>query len=292
MLRAADQSPVQVVRWTHDGATLEGLLVLPPAAGPHPLLVFLHGGPVSGLACGEHPDPSPWISQGWAVLMPEFRSSGIAGSGDMRQAFRDRGLPGPDPEVGDVLAGVDLLTSRGVADSGALILLGHSYGGYLAARIIARDHRFRAAVCCEAVADLRLLDPVSQRMQAGWLGGDAHQVPRRWEAASPVTCTRHVRTPLLLVYAEAGALAAQGHAWQRALAADWDPVPGSALADYGSMICPPFTGQCDPADGSLGTARGGLGARLDTHGTRGACRVRSSRARKFRTREPDGRDIR
>ena len=89
----------------------------------------------------------------------------------MRQACRDRGLPGPgpgpDPEIGDVLAGVDLLTSGGVADPRALILLGHSYGGYLAARIIARDHRFRVAVCCEAVADLRLLDPVSQRMQAG-----------------------------------------------------------------------------------------------------------------------------
>ena len=232
MLRAADHSPVQVVTWTNDGATLEGLLALPPAAGPHPLLVFLHGGPVSGLACGEHPDPSPWISEGWAVFMPEFRSSGIAGSGDMRQAFRDRGLPGPDPEIGDVLAGVDLLTSRGVADPGALILLGHSYGGYLAARIIARDHRFRVAVCCEAVADLRLLDPVSQRMQGGWLGGDAHQVPRRWEAASPVTYARHVRTPLLLVYAEAGTLAAQGHAWQRALTAADVPnelilVPGA-----------------------------------------------------------------
>lgn len=40
------------------------LLALPratgpgPAAGPHPLLVFLHGGPVGALACGEHPDPS------------------------------------------------------------------------------------------------------------------------------------------------------------------------------------------------------------------------------------------
>ena len=127
----------------------------------------------------------------------------------MWRAFGRGGLPGQDPEIGDVLTGVDLLTARGLANPGALILFGHSYGGYLAGRIIAGDHRFRVAVCCEAVADLRLLDPVSQRMQARWLGGDARRVPGRWDAASP-SRARHVRTPTLLIYAAAGPLAAQG----------------------------------------------------------------------------------
>ena len=217
---------------------LEGLLALPraagprPAAGPHPLLVFLHGGPVGALACGEHPDLSAWAASGWAVFMPDFRSSGIAGRDEMRRAFRRRGLPGQDPEIGDVLSGVDLLTSRGLADPGALILFGHSYGGYLAGRIIGRDHRFRVAVCCEAVADLRLLDPESQRMQAGWLGGDAGRVPQRWDAASPVARARAVRTPVLLLYGGSGALAGQGQAWHRALTAAGVPaelvmVPGA-----------------------------------------------------------------
>jgi dipeptidyl aminopeptidase/acylaminoacyl peptidase len=150
--------------------------------------------------------------------MPEFRSSGIAGREEMQRAFRRRGLPDHDPEIGDVLAAVDLLTASGVADRRALILFGHSYGGYLAGRIIARDHRFRVAAACEAVADLRLLDPASQRMQAAWLGGDAAQLPHRWDAASPVTHAGQVRTPVLLVYAEGGALARQGRAWHRALA--------------------------------------------------------------------------
>lgn len=77
----------------------------------------------------------------------------------------------------------------------ALMLFGFSYGGYLAGRIIGRDHRFCAAVCCEAVADLSLLDPVSRRVHAAWLGGDAGQMPQRWEAASPAGHARHVRTP-------------------------------------------------------------------------------------------------
>ena len=237
LLRGADQARVQVVTWSHDGVALEGLLALPPAAGPHPLLVFLHGGPVGALACGEHPDPSLWVTAGWAVFMPEFRSSGIAGPGEMGRAFRNRGFPGTDPETGDVLAGVDLLTSRGVADPGALILAGHSYGGYLAGRVIARDHRFRVAVCCEAVADLRLLDPVEPDVQAGGLGGGEHQVPRRWEAASPAAHARQIRTSVLLAYAETGALASQGRAWQRALSAGGVPnelilVPGADHAFF------------------------------------------------------------
>jgi dipeptidyl aminopeptidase/acylaminoacyl peptidase len=217
LLRPGEETTVSVVRWAHGGITLEGLLALPPGPGPHPTLVLLHGGPVAGLACGEHPDPSAWVSSGLAVFMPDFRSSGIGGRQPMRQAFGRHGLPADDPEAGDVLTGVDLLTARGLADPRALILFGHSYGGYLAGRIISRDHRFRVAVCCEAVADLRLLDPVSRRMQASWLGGDAGRMRQRWQAASPVGNARHVRTPVLLVYAEAGNLAAQGEAWRRAL---------------------------------------------------------------------------
>jgi dipeptidyl aminopeptidase/acylaminoacyl peptidase len=171
VLRAPDETRVEVFRWAHDGVPLEGLLARPPAAGPHPLLVFVHGGPVSGPACGEHPDLSPWVAAGFAVFVPDFRGSGIGGREPMREAFRRRGLPGRDPEADDVLTGVTALTGRGVADPRALTVLGHSYGGYLVGRIIARDHRFRAATCIETVADLRLLDPVSRRMQESWLGG-------------------------------------------------------------------------------------------------------------------------
>lgn len=135
----------------------------------------------------------------------------------MREAFRRRELPGQDPEASDVLTGVDLLTTEGLADPGTLMLFGYSYGGYLAGRIIGRDHRFCAVVCCEAIADLGLLDPVSRRMQADWLGGDADHMPQCWEAASPVGNVRHVRTPVLLIYAETGNLVAQGQAWHRAL---------------------------------------------------------------------------
>lgn len=219
MLRPADWAAVQVVTWAHDRLMLEGLLAIPAAPGPHPLIVLLHGGPVSGLACGEHPDPSPWVSAGFAVFMPDFRASGIAGHQHMLEAFRRPWLPAEDPEADDVLTGVDVLITRGVADPRVLFLIGYSYGGYLAGRILTRDHRFRAAVCCDTVADLRELDPASQQMHAHWLGGDVCCAPNRWTAASPAEHAQHIRTPMLLIYSAKGGFAAQAQAWHTALTA-------------------------------------------------------------------------
>jgi dipeptidyl aminopeptidase/acylaminoacyl peptidase len=217
MLRLADAVPVSVITWAHDGIGLEGLLAAAPGTGPQWLLVLLHGGPVSGLACGEHPNPSPWVSAGFAVFMPDFRASGIAGNRLMTEAFRRPWLPAADPEADDVLTGVDMLIADDAADPRALFLLGHSYGGYLAGRILARDHRFGAAAFCDAVADLRLLDSESRRMQAAWLGGDPGQAPGRWAAASPVEYAGEIRTPVLLAYSAGSGLAVHGTAWQAVL---------------------------------------------------------------------------
>jgi dipeptidyl aminopeptidase/acylaminoacyl peptidase len=219
MLRPADAVPVSVITWAHDGIALEGLLVAAPGAGQQGLLVLLHGGPVSGLACGEHPDPSAWVAAGFTVFMPDFRASDIAGKHLMTEAFRRPWLPAADPEAGDVLAGVDMLIANGTADGHALFLLGHSYGGYLAGRILARDHRFAAAACCDAVADLRLLDPASRKMQAAWLGSDPGRSPGRWASASPIEYAQDIRTPLLLIYSASSGSVVQGRAWQAALSA-------------------------------------------------------------------------
>ena len=135
----------------------------------------------------------------------------------MTEAFRRPWLPAADPEADDVLTGVDMLIAAGAADPRALFLLGHSYGGYLAGRILARDHRFEAAACCDAVADLRLLDSESRQMQAAWLGGDPGQASGRWAAASPVDYAGDIRTPVLLAYSAGSGLAVHGKAWQAAL---------------------------------------------------------------------------
>jgi pimeloyl-ACP methyl ester carboxylesterase len=72
-----------------------------------------------------------------------------------------------------VLRGVESLVAAGLADPDRLFLFGHSYGGYLVNRIVTIDHRFRAGVCWEGVADLRLLDALPQ-FTTGIDGVDIH----------------------------------------------------------------------------------------------------------------------
>ena len=240
-----------MVTWSNDGITLEGLLAAAADAGPQRLLVLLHGGPVGGLVCGEHPDPSAWVSAGFAVFMPDFRASGIAGQHLMTEAFRRPWLPAADPEAGDVLAGVDMLIANGAADGHALFLLGHSYGGYLAGRILARDHRFAAAACCDAVADLRLLDSASRKMQAAWLGSDPGRSPGRWASASPIEYARDIRTPLLLIYSASSGSVVQGPG----LAGRTVCGPGRAQADHHRRGRPRVLIQPSPAATSPGGDR-------------------------------------
>jgi len=207
-------------RWSRPEGELEGMLVPPTGKEPPwPLVVDLHGGPVGGLAAGDTSHLHAWCEQGFAAFAPEYRASGILGREPMLASFRGEGLPVNDAVADDVLSGVESLAAEGLADEAGLFLFGHSWGAYLVNRIVARDHRFRAAVCWEGVADLRLLDSLvgGSAMQRCLLGGRPDEVPEQWQRASPIELVGRVRTPMLLVYGEDSELKPQGLAWYTAL---------------------------------------------------------------------------
>ena len=208
----------QLVSWDFGDLHLEGLLI-PPAVGDPPweTVTFLHGGPVGALALGEHDRVGAWGDPRRATFIPDFPASGICGEAAMLAAFEALELPAQDHEVDAVLAGIDSLVDSGTADARRLYVVGHSYGAYLVNRALTRTHRFRAAVCWEGVADLRLLDPDSLAGQAAWRGGSPGDSPERWSAASPIDRAERVRTPLLLFYGASSRLLAQGEHWYSAL---------------------------------------------------------------------------
>jgi dipeptidyl aminopeptidase/acylaminoacyl peptidase len=208
----------QLVRWEAGGYELEGILV-PPVGGvpPWPTVTFLHGGPVAALAAGGQERVGAWSDPRWATFIPDFPASGICGEAAMVAAFEARELPHDDREVDVILAGLDTLVAAGRSDPQRLFLVGHSYGAYLVNRAVTRTDRFRAAVCWEGVADLRLLDGTSLAMQATWRGGSPQQAPERWSAASPIDRADQIRTPMLLVYGAKSRLVAEGENWNQVL---------------------------------------------------------------------------
>jgi dipeptidyl aminopeptidase/acylaminoacyl peptidase len=153
---------IRIVEWTApDGTTVEGILELPfghePGAGaaPLPMVVEIHGGPTSATRFTFQ----YWIygrtiypARGWALLSPNYRGS--TGYGD--RFLRDLIGRENDVEVADILAGVDAMVERGVADPQRLAVTGWSNGGYLTNCLIARDDRFKAASTGAGVLDMAM----------------------------------------------------------------------------------------------------------------------------------------
>jgi dipeptidyl aminopeptidase/acylaminoacyl peptidase len=149
----------EVITWkSADGLEIEGILTYPlnyEEGKRYPLLLNIHGGPAGVFTRGFTAGKSPYAIQalaakGFAVLRPnprgssgygwEFRFANISdwGGGDYR----------------DLMAGVDYVIEKGIADPDKLGVMGWSYGGFMTSWIITQTDRFKAAAVGAGVTDL------------------------------------------------------------------------------------------------------------------------------------------
>ncbi|NDC64057.1 MAG: S9 family peptidase, partial [Planctomycetia bacterium] len=195
-LRAADE----IVHWSSfDGLEIEGVLTMPPpsiARPPCKLLVWPHGGPHSRAVVPSTFDVQIFAMNGFAVFQPMYRGSAGYGLAFLEADREDYG--GGDAR--DILAGIEYLVGRGIADRDRQFLFGTSYGGFLAATLIGRTSQFRAAVMQNAVVDLAVAWHLSDvRSWSEWdMGGKPWEVPDRYREMSPLTIASRVRTPTLI----------------------------------------------------------------------------------------------
>jgi dipeptidyl aminopeptidase/acylaminoacyl peptidase len=127
-----------------DGTTVNAVLVKPAdyqAGRRYPMLLVIHGGP-NGQDEQEFTfQRELFAAHGYLVLAVNYRGSSGRGAAYQRAIFADWG----NKEVVDLLAAVDGLIARGVADPNRLGIGGWSYGGILTNYTIATDPRFKAA---------------------------------------------------------------------------------------------------------------------------------------------------
>jgi dipeptidyl aminopeptidase/acylaminoacyl peptidase len=138
---------VERVSWqAPDGLQIQGWLVRPKGQGPHPLVMHVHGGPVwhwRPVWLGRSSTAILMlIKRGHAVFYPNPRGSIGRGQDFIRPVYGDMG--GADAQ--DLLSGLDMLVSRGVADPKRLGVTGGSYGGFMTSWLVTQDPRFAAAV--------------------------------------------------------------------------------------------------------------------------------------------------
>jgi dipeptidyl aminopeptidase/acylaminoacyl peptidase len=127
-----------------DGTLVSSLLFLPAEApsGKLPLIVFIHGGPVSQDDFGFDLTRQMLAASGYAVAAVNYRGSNGRGIAYCKAIYADWG----NKEVMDLLGAVDHLVAKGIADPKNLAIGGWSYGGILTNYTIAKDNRFKAAI--------------------------------------------------------------------------------------------------------------------------------------------------
>jgi dipeptidyl aminopeptidase/acylaminoacyl peptidase len=214
-LRQFELGELKPVSWkSFDGAEIWGLLLTPPGYKPGsrvPLLVYCHGGPIGGFTYGLFPqfmhvpvqvDIYPveaMASAGFAILFPMPRGGSGYGITGFRAIMKSWG----EIDYKDIMAGVDAMLKRGIADPDRLGVMGGSYGGFMTNWIVTQTSRFKAASSACSVSDLAQMYYISD---AGDFMSEYFGLP--WEENdaliqhSPITHVRNVNTPLLIQHGE------------------------------------------------------------------------------------------
>lgn len=191
----------RVHRWTApDGLELEGWLHLPEGHGPHPLVLFVHGGPVYSWRSNWNAIAvlrARLLDQGYALLLPNPRGSSGRGQDFARAVIGDMG--GADAQ--DLLAGVDSLVQAGIADPQRLAVTGGSYGGFMTAWLITQTERFAAAVAQHPITDWAHQHGCSNlpHWDEWFLDGKPYSLEGEYVARSPLAHADRVSTPTLFV---------------------------------------------------------------------------------------------
>ena len=185
------------------GAEIQAWLATPPGAGPFPTIVHTHGGPTAVQTNTWKPDAQAWLDHGFAFFSLNYRGSTTFGY-DFQHAI-DGNLG--DLEVDDIAAGVDWLLGNGIAQPGALLKTGVSYGGYLTLQSLARQPQlFAGGMAIVAIADWTLMyeDQAGtlRGYQRSMFGGAPDEKPEAHRAASPITYAADIQAPILVLQGE------------------------------------------------------------------------------------------
>ncbi len=176
----------------------------------HPMLLSIHGGPMTQYATGWFDEFQIWASAGYVVVYANPHGS-TGSTQEWVRAIRApiaKDAPGTGwggIDYDDLMAVVDAAVDRyPFIDPERLGVLGGSYGGYMASWMIGHTDRFAAACSERAVNSLYSLETSSDA--AGffqWEMGASHlDAPEEYLRQSPITYVRDMHTPILILHSE------------------------------------------------------------------------------------------
>jgi dipeptidyl aminopeptidase/acylaminoacyl peptidase len=194
----------EIVHPSFDGKTIQGWILKPPGFDParrYPLILDIHGGPHAAYGATFSHEFQWMAAEGYVVLYPNPRGSTSYGQefGNVIQHH----YPGDDAK--DLMAGVDVLVKRGIADESRLGVTGGSGGGVLTNWLITQTNRFKAAVSQRSIADWAGFWYTADftLFRPSWFKAPPWEDPADYAARSPITFVKNITTPLMLIEGEA-----------------------------------------------------------------------------------------
>jgi dipeptidyl aminopeptidase/acylaminoacyl peptidase len=192
-----------------DGVAVEGVVTYPAgyqAGQKYPLAVMTHGGPQAAdkYSIGSMSyEIQVLAGKGYVSLQPNYRGSTGYGDAFLRDMvghyFQNAHL--------DVMAGVDELIRRGIADPDRMVKMGWSAGGHMTNKLITVTDRFKAASAGAGVAQWMSMYAQSdiRSYRTPWFGGTPWQknapIDAYWNN-SPLKDVANVKTPTLFFVGE------------------------------------------------------------------------------------------
>jgi len=191
--------------WTEssDGLQVQGWLMKPADFEPgrkYPMLLWIHGGPVSMYSVRWNWNWQNFAADGYAVLWMNPRGS----TGYGQDFVNGINYLYPGKDFDDLMAGVDAAIDRGFIDEDNLFVTGSSGGGVLTAWIVGHTDRFRAAVSQRPVINWHSF--VGTTDGAGWyrrFESMPWEDPVEYAMRSPLHYVGNVTTPTMLLSGEA-----------------------------------------------------------------------------------------
>jgi len=191
-----------------DGHDIDAWLLLPPRADERdgvPLLLCIHGGPSSQYGFGFFDEFQVYAAAGYAVLGINPRGSSGRGN-EWAQAVVGVWTDPAPVDMLDLEAAVDsVMAERRQLSRERVGVMGGSYGGFAAARLLARSDRFTSAVVERGLLNFVSFGGTSD------IGADFDRLYLRrtlpddvddlW-AASPLAVAHHITTPTLVIHSD------------------------------------------------------------------------------------------
>lgn len=142
-------------RFTFTGANgeeSEGWILAPRGheTGKHPLIVYIHGGPMTAYGEVFFFEYQFLAAQGFGVFFPNIHGSSSYGRDYQTSIRGDWG----NLDYKDVMAGTDAAVSRDWVDEQRMGIIGGSYGGYMTNWVMTHSDRFRAGIAERCLSNM------------------------------------------------------------------------------------------------------------------------------------------